>query len=160
MRGTGPLNYFVITGLDMVNCKMTGNNEVGAKFYPTIAMPVPKPADAPAEAAAAAPVDVEAADAPVGDDPAPMEAELLRDSRAYKGWRTSYSKVLDHGEEKKRFVNYLNGQMKHLSSATEKLDAPKRRLTLSERRADHLTIFAKKKTKAKQTSDYYRALRA
>ena len=148
MRGTGAANYFTLTGLDMVNCGITGGKG-GPTCHPVIAMSKP---DAPSAAEAVALEDE--------PDPGPMECELLRDTREHRGWRTSYSKVVDSVEENRRFTQYLATQMRHLAFSTTKLAIPARRLSVKERRIQQKNHIAQKLKAEKAFHAHFKGFRA
>jgi hypothetical protein len=156
LRGVGE-NYFKLTGIDMVNNKISGNQELGARFTPKIAMPAaPAPAPAPAPADAAVPAEEAADEAPL----APLAAELLRDTIEFQGWRTSYGKLESDAEQSRKFYNYLALQMKHLASAVDKRFEPtKRRLSAEELKESDDKRTARGNQKLKTANAYYKRLR-
>jgi hypothetical protein len=168
LRGRGA-NWNTLTGLDMVNAKITNNKEMGATFYPQIVLPK---AGAPAVPAAAAPAE-EAAPAAGAEDEAaaaaadaeevalaPIESELLRDTRMHNEWRTSYSKLLDDQEQTRKFYSYLSNQMRHLSTALKKsTETEKRKLDADTLKLSEDSRTLKKAKREKATHAYYKALR-
>ena len=117
-------------------------------------MPKPEPA-----AGAAAPA-AEAAEEPAEEHPlAPMEEELLRDTRVHREWRVSYSKLDDDIEQTRKFYSYLASQMRHLTSALVKQSETKRRLNDDEMKAAHGLREANRGSKRRKYSEYYRLKR-